>query len=398
MKLFWTLFLGVFLFSPATVNAEEAIKIGDIGVYTGDPRRSHSYKNGWKMALDEINAKNGIHGQQIEVISRDDAGDPGKALRIAQELVNRDGVNIIMGFSLANVELALSEFAHKNDVVFVSSNFNSDRLIWQDGNPYSFSIAAPAMYAFNGMLAERASQDAPKKWIAINPNYEWGQANQAAFEQNLQKFNPDAVWVNKQWPPLKGYNMPSIVNAMLNVEADAIYSSLWGAHLAAFIREGQKRGLFDNKTVVAYEIAFTQTFEQFKEDTPQGWVGVGYPFSELEDPRIVEFRNNYISRFDEEPRDSSFLGYVGMHVLADAIKKAGSDNPQTLSKTLSGFTSNTLMGEQTIRAIDHKTTMGLWVGETAIIDGKPKFINWEYKDGANYMPSDNEIRRLRGED
>ena len=60
------------------------------------------------------------------------------------------------------------------------------------------------------MLAQRAAATGAKKWIAVNPNYEWGQANQAAFEEGLKKYAPDAVWVDKQWPSIKGENMPTL--------------------------------------------------------------------------------------------------------------------------------------------------------------------------------------------
>ncbi len=389
--------LTALLFLSGIAQAAEPIKIGDVSVYTGDPRRVYSYRKGWEMACDEINAAGGVNGRNLEILSRDDGGDPAKAVRIAEDLVKREHVKILMSLSLANIELALSEFAYKNGIVFVSSNFNSDRLIWQDGNANSFSIGAPALYAFNGMLAERAASKGHKKWAAINPNYEWGQANQAAFEAGLKKFMPDAVWVDKQWPALRGYSMPAIVNAMLNSKADAIYTSLWGPHLAAFVREGQKRGLFDKKVVVSYEIAMQQSLELFKKEIPQGWIGINYPFSELKDKKITAWRKKYIERFGEEPRDSSFLGYVGLYTLADAMKKAGGNDPKKLAATLPGMETDTLIGKQTIRAIDHKTTLGLWVGETALVNGEPKFVNFEYKSGADYMPSDTEIRKMKGQ-
>lgn len=390
--------IGILLsLSAMAENAVQPIKIGDIGTYTGDPRRAYSYRHGWEMARDEINATGGVLGHPLDIISRDDQADPAAATRIAEDLVSRDQVRVLMGFSLAHIELALADFAKKNKIIFVSSNFNSDRLIWQEGNRYSYSIAAPALYAFNGMMAQRAAATGAKKWTAINSNYEWGQANQAAFEEGLKKYEPDAVWIDKQWPPLKGYDMASIVQAMLNSKADAIYTSLWGPHLAAFIREGQKRGLFDHKIVVSWEIGAPQTFELFKSETPQGWIAIGYPFSELKDPAIQQFREKYKKLYNEEPRDSSFLGYVGLHILADAIKAAGSDDPEKLADTLPGFKAQTLLGPQQIRAIDHKTTMGLWVGETAVVDGQPKFVKFEYKSGSDFMPSDDWIRQQHSE-
>ncbi len=48
------------------------------------------YKNGWNLALDQINAASGINGNKLKVVSRDDNGNPGDTVRVAQELVTRE--------------------------------------------------------------------------------------------------------------------------------------------------------------------------------------------------------------------------------------------------------------------------------------------------------------------
>src|SRR4026208_366518 len=79
------------------VFAQQTIKIGELNSYKSQPAFLEPYRKGWELAVEEINAKGGVLGKKLEVISRDDGASPGDAVRVANELVTREGVNIIAG-------------------------------------------------------------------------------------------------------------------------------------------------------------------------------------------------------------------------------------------------------------------------------------------------------------
>jgi branched-chain amino acid transport system substrate-binding protein len=81
------------------VSAQQTIKIGELNSYKSQPAFLAPYKKGWELAVEEINAKGGVLGKKLEVISRDDGANPGDAVRVADELITREGVNIIAGTS-----------------------------------------------------------------------------------------------------------------------------------------------------------------------------------------------------------------------------------------------------------------------------------------------------------
>ena len=81
---------------PAS-RAADTIKIGELNSYKSQPAFLEPYKKGWELAVEEINAKGGVLGKKLEVISRDDGGNPGDAVRVAEELVTREGVNVLAG-------------------------------------------------------------------------------------------------------------------------------------------------------------------------------------------------------------------------------------------------------------------------------------------------------------
>ena len=83
----------------AGAAAADTIKIGEINSYKAQPAFLGPYKNGWNMALDEVNAAGGIDGKKLEVISRDDNGNPGDTVRVAQELVTGEQVRCCLAVS-----------------------------------------------------------------------------------------------------------------------------------------------------------------------------------------------------------------------------------------------------------------------------------------------------------
>src|SRR6201989_535592 len=97
------------LFAPAM--AQETIKIGELNSYKSQPAFLDPYKKGIEMAVEEINAKGGVLGKKLEVVMRDDGANPGEAVRVAEELVTREGVAAIAGTFLSNIGLAVANFA-----------------------------------------------------------------------------------------------------------------------------------------------------------------------------------------------------------------------------------------------------------------------------------------------
>src|SRR4051812_46632388 len=86
------------LVAPFVARAEaEPIRVGEINSYTAIPAFTLPYRNGFQLAVDEINAKGGVLGRKLEVISRDDAGKPQDAVRIAGELLDEQKVDLLAG-------------------------------------------------------------------------------------------------------------------------------------------------------------------------------------------------------------------------------------------------------------------------------------------------------------
>src|SRR4051794_1480554 len=183
------------------VSAQETIKIGELNSYKSQTAFLDPYKKGWEMAIEEINAKGGVLGKKLEVVSRDDGSNPGDAVRVADELVTREGVSILTGTFLSNIGLAVAEFAGKKQVFFLASEPLTDKITWQNGNKYTFRLR-PQTYTQTAMLLPDALAAKKKRWALVYPNYEYGQAAVAAFKELMKAKQPGIEFVTEQAPPL----------------------------------------------------------------------------------------------------------------------------------------------------------------------------------------------------
>jgi branched-chain amino acid transport system substrate-binding protein len=84
--------------------------------------------------------------------------------------------------------------------------------------------------------------------------------------------------------------------------------------------------------------------------------------------------------------------------IANGIKKAGSTDPDKLATAFKGLNVDTPFGPITYRPQDNQSTMGAFVGVTALKDGKGVMTSYRYIDGASVQPSDAEVKKLRPAD
>jgi branched-chain amino acid transport system substrate-binding protein len=375
--------------------AQGTIKIGELNSYKAQPAFLEPYKKGWELAVEEINGKGGVLGRKIEVISRDDGANPGDAVRVANELVTREGVNIIAGTFLSHIGLAVTEFAGKEKVFFLAAEPLTDKITWQNGNRYTFRLRA-STYMQVAMLMPDVIAAKKKRWALVYPNFEFGQSAAEAFKTMLKKAQPDVEFVTEQAPPLGKEDTGAIAQALDDAKPDGIFSAMFGTGLTKFVRDGTTRGTFKNRLVVNLLAGEPEYLDPLKDEAPVGWIVTGYPWTEIKTPEHTAFVTAYQKRWNDYPRLGSIVGYDTMKSLAAGIAKAGSTDTEKLITAFRGLeVKNGPFGTFTFRAIDHQATVGAYVGKIAVKDGKGTMSDFKYVDGSAVMPPDDEVRKLR---
>jgi branched-chain amino acid transport system substrate-binding protein len=381
---------------PAAGFAQETIKVGEINHYKRMAAFAEPYKLGIELALSEINESGGVLGQDLEFIFRDDQGDPAEAVKIAEELMTRDGAVMLTGTILSHVGLALSSFAAEKGYLYLASEPLADSLVWKSGNPYTFRLRT-STWVQAAMLAEEAAKTDAIKYATIAPNYAYGQDAVEAFKENLKRLKPEVEFVAEQWPALFKIDAGAEVQAIERAKPDAIYNVTFGTDLAKFVRDGGDRGLFDGRNVYGLLTGEPEYLEPLGDEAPEGWFVTGFPWYGFEDGTPGKtFVDAYTEATGETPKIGSLVGYMTAQSIAAGIEAAGSTDTEALVAAFEGLTvEDTPIGELTYREIDNQSTLGAWVGTTALEDGKGVMVDWEYKDPAPYMPSDEDITAMR---
>ena len=376
------------------VRADDTITIGEINTYSKLTSFTFPYRNGWQLALAEINNSGGIRGKKLKVISRDDAGKPGNAVTVAEELIRKNKVVLIMGSFYSHVGLALTDFARHNQVLYVAAEPLSDALVWSKGNRYTFRLR-PSTYMQAAMLAEEASKHPAKRWATIAPNYAYGKDAVKAFKKVLSSKRPDIQFVAEQWPALSQINAGAEIQALSDAKPDAVYNVTFAGDLAKFVREGKLRGFFKNRYVASLLTGEPEYLDPLKNEAPEGWLVTGYPWYDIERPQHLRFVKNYKEKFNDYPRMGSLVGYNVMMAVAAMLQKANSVQTEEMVKAMEGLEFDSPIGPITFRKIDHQSTMGAYVGRIALADGKGIMVDWKYAPGQDYLPGDAEVKQMR---
>ena len=375
-------------------HAQGVIKIGEINSYKAQPAFLEPYKKGMELAIEEINASGGVNGSKLELVIRDDNANPGEAVRAAEELISREKVDVLTGSFLSHIGLALTDFAKQKKVFFLASEPLTDKIVWQNGNRYTYRLRT-STYMQVAMLVPEAVAMKKKRWAVVYPNYEYGQSAVASFKTLLKAAQPDVEFVAEQAPPLGKVDSGSVVQALADAKPDAIFNVLFGADLSKFVREGNTRGLFTGREVVSLLTGEPEYLDPLKEETPTGWVVTGYPWYGIQTPEHKSFYNAYNARFKDYPRLGSVVGYSAIKSLAEGMKKAKSTDTEKMIAAFSGLNLLTPFGPITYRPQDNQSTMGTYVGRTKNDNGKGVMVDYRYLDGNKFQPSDAEVKKLR---
>ncbi len=384
------------LAAPALVRAQGTgpIRIGEINSYTAAAAFTVPYRNGWTLAMEQVNAAGGVLGRKLEVISRDDAGRPQDAVRIAGELVNDQKVDLLAGTYLSNVGLAVSDFARQTKKLFVGGEPLTDQLVWEQGHRYGYRLR-PSTYMQAAMLVEDAAKLPAKRWVSVAPNYEYGTSAVKWFKQLLQARRPDVQFVAEQLPTLGKIDAGATVAALAEAKPDAIFNVTFGADLTAFVRQGNTRGLFEGRGVASMLTGEPEYLDTLGDETPEGWIVTGWPVDSVTDAGNRDFIAAYKARFNEMPKMGSVVGHALISGIAAGIAKTGGVDSEAMADGFAGASFATPFGKVIWRPQDHQSTLGTYVGRTALKDGRGRMVDWRYVDGASVMPDDATVKTRR---
>ena len=371
--------------AASAADAPAPIKVGEINSYTGPAAVfTQSYRKGFDMAVDEVNKAGGVLGRPLQIIYRDDAFSPAEGVRHAKELIDNEKVDVLAGTFFSPIALAVANVATQSKMFFLAAEPLSDKLTWQNGSRYVFRIRNPT-YQLVNMIADKAAALPCTKWGIMSSPDDASRDTVENFKAFLTKLKPGVSFVGTQMVAPGQVNAGSIIDGLERMDVQCVFNTLFGADLFTVVREGNTRGFFQDVKVVSTLAGEPEYLDPLKTDTPVGWWVTGYPWSQEDRPEHKKFREDFQARYNDYPRLGALIAYTTVKALAAGIARAGSTDTEKLIVAFKGLQFDSPVGKLMFRD-DHQSTLGSWVGELAIKDGKGIMTNWTYMDGAKYLP------------
>jgi branched-chain amino acid transport system substrate-binding protein len=304
--------------SPA--RAQQTIKIGVILPYSGqfaDP--GAQIDNGIKLYLQQHGDT--VAGKKIEIVRKDTGGiAPDVAKRLAQELVVRDKVDLLAGFSLTPNALAAADVSAQAKKFMVVMNAATSIVTTKSPYMARVSFTLPQLNEPLGLWAYRSGV---RKVYTMVADFAAGHDAEAAFQGAFKGAGGEIVGAVRY--PVANPDFSAFVQRAKDTSPEAIYVFVpGGAQSPAIAKALADRGIDPRTTKVLsqMELADEQALKSMG-DTALGIITAGHYDYNLDNKTNHEFVAAFNAAFKRNPDFFAVGGYDGMHLIVEALNKTG---------------------------------------------------------------------------
>jgi branched-chain amino acid transport system substrate-binding protein len=357
----------------------KTIKIGMPTILSGRVAQlGTSSRNAITMEVEKVNAAGGLAGRQIEMVIRDSKGQPQEAARVARELVNSDGCELLIDAEASSGAFAVHEVARDLGVLCLHTNSETSSLSADPKLrlPNAFRVCRQGIHdsiaggSYAGAIAKSKKLT---KWATCSPDYAYGRDTTAEFVLYLKHFSPQTEIISEAWPKLFQPDYTEVITKVQQARPQALYSCLWGGDLTSFIDQANIYAMFTQMETFAVNLADYTALTKVK-NLPKGiQSGNRYLKTFPKNPQNAAWGDAYRAKFGEYPTNWSWQNATVIHFLSEAAKKANSTDGKKLAEVLRGLKIQSPFGTDgtmTIRAED-QTLVGYAVGWGTTIPQEP---------------------------
>jgi branched-chain amino acid transport system substrate-binding protein len=316
--------------APALAQSKEPVKIGLAAAVSGGSAASgEAIKRGLLIAMDEINARGGVlGGRRLELVVRDDEGNPAKGVTIARELVERERAVLVFGGLHTTVALAQVPVWHELKTPYMGAWAAGTNITRNGRTPnYVFRVSANDDYA--DKFLSRYATEALKKARPglLLENTAWGQSNEAGLTKwlgtkglkpvGIEKFNWNDPDMSPQLLRLKNAGADHIILVANAPEGAQVVKSRAkiGWEIPMLSHWGISGGRFAELTgELSDGVVFLQTYSFFGKQNERGQAVL----------RALREKYGVKGPEDVIAPVGTANAYDGMHLAALAIDQAGS--------------------------------------------------------------------------
>lgn len=312
---------------------DDTIKVGANFEITGNVANyGTTAKDGFKLAIKEINEAGGIDGKQITIVEADNKSDPAESANAATKLISNDKVVAIVGPATSGAVQAESQIATENKIPIIAPCATSPDITMENGQvkPFVFrgcfidplQSNTMANFAFNELKAKTAV-------IYLDSSTDYSKSLAAVFKNKFESLGGKVVM--EEAFVAKDQDFKATLTNIKTANADVIYVPAYYEEVGKIVKQARELGITqpilgvdgwdDTKVVdIAGADALNNTY---------------YVTHYIDtDPEVKTFVDSFTKEYGHAPGVFAALGYDAGKMLIDAIKRAGSTDPEAIQKAL----------------------------------------------------------------
>lgn len=346
--------------APSAGGGKKMIKIGLVEPYSGPYAVSGtSEMQGAEIAIKEINDAGGIWGgYQIEYVTEDTQTKPNVGAEKARKLVEKDGVDILIGCVSSGVGLAVSAYAQQAGIPYIGTGVHSDELTGEKVNKLFFRST------ISNLMSARATGkfllNSGKKWYFITSDYSWGHSGEQAFMGVLKEAGGEVIGVDRV--PLGSTDYSSQLTKAKSSGADVLIMSLYGSDLVNGLKQFSQFGMVD-KMMIGGPLNGAEIASGLSDSENVGYWGMPWaPDNGAQ--RAIAFRKNITDTYKTTINWRHWCGYNGTIAGIRAIEAAGTTDAAAVVKALESLRWDGLKkADVAMRDWDHQAVQEVYVGQ-----------------------------------
>ena len=368
---------AVLLASTAPTHAQDTVKIGVILSLSGQfADAGVQMLNGVKTYMKEHGES--VAGKKIELIVKDDGGPaPDVAKRLAQELVVRDKVDIIAGFTLTPNALGAASVSEEAKKFMVVMNAATSIVITKSPYMVRSSVTLPQVAETFGTWA--AKKAGIKKTYTMVTDYGPGHDFEAGFQRAFKEAGGEIVGQVRF--PVANPDFSAFVQRAKDINPEAIMIFIpGGAQPAALGKAFAERGIDPNKTKILG--SGETTSEQALKSMGDSSLGIitawHYEYTDKKNTKNVAFVKLFNEMHKRNPDFFSLGGYDGMHVIYEAVKKAkGKTDGESLIAAAKGMKWESPRGPMSIDPQTRDVVQTIFIRKVEKVNGEPQNVAFD---------------------
>ncbi|MGI8526356.1 MAG: ABC transporter substrate-binding protein [Pseudolabrys sp.] len=306
---------------PCAASAQDTVKIGVIAAYSGQfADTATQIDNGIKLYMKQHGDK--VGNKKIEIIRKDTGGpNPDVAKRLAQELVVRDKVDILAGFTLTPEALGAASVADEAKKLMVDMNAATSVVTEKSNYIVRVSLTLPQIADTLGKWA--ATKGGSKKAYTMVSDFGPGIDAETWFQKEFKAAGGEIVGSVRM--PIANPDFSAFIQRAKDLNPESIFLFVpGGAQPAAIGKAFAERGLDPNKVkIMSTGEAVDEQAVKAMGDLSLGRLSAWHYDYNHKSKMNADFVKAYNAEFKRNPDFFSVGGYDGMHLIYEALKKTG---------------------------------------------------------------------------